>query len=165
MKVQCRYRFSLAGNITWWTQSYQQTWTLLKGLLNGLGCPQTVPVHNDKSGGPHFEYRMSHSVVMYAEPGTCLRLLNLAQQSQFHFVGDFPSVTTWAAIFQSVLLPWLPARRLRLNPNALVLACVQTLCRSLDEVSAEITQTPAATKLGAKLRCLQISKQNHQISC
>ncbi|CAK9265114.1 unnamed protein product [Sphagnum jensenii] len=60
-------------------------------------------------------------------------------------------MTSWAVIFQSALLPWLPARRLRLNPNALVLACVQTLCRSRDdEVSAEITQTPDATKLGAK---------------
>ncbi|CAK9210419.1 unnamed protein product [Sphagnum troendelagicum] len=61
-------------------------------------------------------------------------------------------MTSWAVIFQSALLPWLPARSLRLNPNARVLACVQTLCRSRDdEVSAEITQTPTdATKLGAK---------------
>ncbi len=62
--------------------------------------------------------------------------------------GILPTVTSWAAICQSVLFPWLPAPRLRLNPNALVLACVEILCRSLDEVSAEITQTPAATKLG-----------------
>jgi hypothetical protein len=135
-----------------------------------MGCPQTVPVHNAKSWGPQTRVpdiplsrhvRGTGHMSLTAKFGPTLPVPLCWSPHR----GILPSVTSWSAIFQSALLPWLPARRLRLNPNALVLACVQTLCRSLVKVSAEITQTPPATKIGAKLRCLQISKQNHQISC